>query len=173
MAKARKPSIDDKCLDDLLQCIICFGPFTNPKVLQCGHTFCQECLQQHHNASQEDPRRPSASISCPTCREETLIPPRGIAGLRHDFKVSQLEEVLRKGKQCNRRSSNTCTPCASQNKTVGAKVYCFSCDANYCKGCLRKHSANPVFKDHTVVDRSTQLDSDKTELPCQVCWLYC
>jgi hypothetical protein len=70
---ARKPSIDDTCLDDLLECIICFGPFTNPKVLQCGHTFCQECLQKHHDASQEDRRRPSASISCPTCREKTPI----------------------------------------------------------------------------------------------------
>ena len=173
MTMARKPLIDDNYLGDLLQCSICLESFTNPKMLQCGHTFCQECLQQHHNASQEDRRRPSASISCPTCRKPTPIPPNGIAGLLHDFKVSQMEEVLRKGKQCNRRSTNTCTPCASQNKTVGAKVYCVSCDANYCKGCLRKHSANPVFKDHTVVDRSTQLDSDKTELPCQVCLLYC
>jgi len=34
--------------DDLLQCPICLDTLNDPKVLDCQHTFCANCLKVHH-----------------------------------------------------------------------------------------------------------------------------
>ena len=168
---AKKPLDDGGCLDDLLQCVICFGPFTNPKMLPCGHTFCLKCLQSDHSVSQQAGRRPTGKIRCPLCQEETQIPSGGIAGLRDDFKVNKIKEAMQKNKQCNRRRTNRCNPCATRNKTVDATVYCVECNTNYCRKCVRIHRINAAFKGHTVIDKSKQLDLNATDPPCQVAYV--
>ena len=149
--------------EELLQCTICFEPFTNPKMLQCGHVFCEECLRGHHNANQQERRCPSGNLPCPTCREITPIPANGIAGIRNDFRTNKIEEAIRRMTNIHTRvPANLCNPCMSRNMTVVAKLYCCICKVNYCEECLRAHSANPVFKDHTVVDNSTLQNSVST-----------
>ncbi len=37
-------------IDDLLQCPICLEVFYDPKVLDCQHTFCTNCLKVHLSA---------------------------------------------------------------------------------------------------------------------------
>ena len=141
--------------DELLQCMICFTRFTNPKILQCGHSFCEECLQRDHNANQPEHRCPSGNIPCPTCRELTLIPENGITGLRNDFRTNKIEEILQKMNVHSNR--NLCHPCKSKELLVIAKIYCVSCNVSYCDECHDKHSANQVLKDHTVIDVSMML----------------
>ena len=137
-------SNDYAYLDAVLQCVICIQPFTNPKMLQCGHTFCQECLQGVLNASRQTGR-----VSCPTCREATPIPTSGIAGLRTDFKVNTIMEARRQ--RSNRRSTDTCNMCKFRGRNVIAKMFCVDCNVSYCEECLLVHNANPMFKDHDVV----------------------
>lgn len=38
-------------IDDLLQCPICLEIFHDPKVLDCQHTFCTNCLKVHQTSS--------------------------------------------------------------------------------------------------------------------------
>lgn len=38
-------------IDDLLQCPICLEIYFDPKVLDCQHTFCANCLKVHLGAS--------------------------------------------------------------------------------------------------------------------------
>ena len=47
-----------------LRCVICLEKFTSPKVLNCLHTFCLECLNKWVN---------SGTINCPTCRRQTKV----------------------------------------------------------------------------------------------------
>ena len=56
----------------ILYCGICSGTKTQPKYLNCHHSFCSECLTISYQGA--------ATIDCPTCATNTSIP-NGIAGL--------------------------------------------------------------------------------------------
>lgn len=74
--------------DDLpeLECAVCFSQFNNvfnmPKVLQCGHTFCLECLARINIKSSQP-----ASLQCPLCRAYTPVPSLGLPKLDTDVVV--------------------------------------------------------------------------------------
>nr|XP_020450989.1 RING finger protein 186-like [Monopterus albus] len=78
------PCSEESCPD--LECSICFSQFNNvfrcPKMLQCKHTFCLECLARMNVKSPE----PSA-IQCPLCRGLTPLPTLGLPRLTTDSAV--------------------------------------------------------------------------------------
>lgn len=56
--------IDDDQIDSELRCPICNDPFRSPvNCIQCGHTFCEECIQQWYQQQ----------TSCPVCRERGYL----------------------------------------------------------------------------------------------------
>ncbi|XP_035514813.1 mucin-1 [Morone saxatilis] len=75
---------EETCPD--LECSICFSQFNNifrcPKVLQCKHTFCLECLARINVKSAQ----PNA-IQCPLCRSFTPLPNLGLPRLATDSDV--------------------------------------------------------------------------------------
>lgn len=75
---------EENCPD--LECAICFSQFNNvfrcPKMLQCKHTFCLECLARMNVKSAE----PNA-IQCPLCRSFTPLPSLGLPKLATDSDV--------------------------------------------------------------------------------------
>lgn len=75
---------EESCPD--LECAICFSQFNNvfrcPKMLQCKHTFCLECLARINVKSAE----PNA-IQCPLCRSFTPLPTLGLPKLTTDSNV--------------------------------------------------------------------------------------
>lgn len=82
--------------DDLpeLECAVCFSQFNNvfntPKVLQCGHTFCLECLARINIKSSQP-----ESLQCPLCRAYTPLPNFGLPKLDTDVVVlSCLPEAM-------------------------------------------------------------------------------
>ncbi|XP_043244213.1 tripartite motif-containing protein 2-like [Amphibalanus amphitrite] len=58
-----------------LRCAICGQHFRNPKILPCLHTFCQHCLRRHVPPE-------SLSVSCPSCKCHSILPPAGVSGLQ-------------------------------------------------------------------------------------------
>ena len=81
---AEKFRTSTEILEDFLRCMVCFEPFKAPKVLQCQHTFCEECLSSWNGKGGGGQK----GISCPTCRKRTPLPnENNIAGLPSDFKV--------------------------------------------------------------------------------------
>ncbi|XP_039515199.1 RING finger protein 225 [Pimephales promelas] len=80
-----KPDADDGELPDL-ECAICFCQFNNifntPKVLECNHTFCLECLARM-NVKSAQPN----TIQCPLCRAYTPLPDLGLPKLANDSTV--------------------------------------------------------------------------------------
>lgn len=81
--------LQSQCLEETcpdLECAICFSQFNNvfrcPKMLQCKHTFCLECLARMNVKSAQ----PNA-IQCPLCRGFTPLPTLGLPRLATDSDV--------------------------------------------------------------------------------------
>ena len=78
-----------KKLEEQLTCSICLDTYTNPKLLQCFHVYCQQCLVPLVDRDQ----RGQFGISCPICRQVTPVPIRGVAGLQSAFHINHLLEL--------------------------------------------------------------------------------
>ncbi|XP_066565405.1 RING finger protein 228 [Amia ocellicauda] len=70
------------------ECKICYNYFDldrrAPKILECLHTFCEECLNTLH-LREERPWR----IGCPICRHRTPVPDYRIQNLPNNTKVTE------------------------------------------------------------------------------------
>jgi len=79
-----------------LECAVCFSQFNNvfrcPKMLQCKHTFCLECLARINVKSLHPD-----TIQCPLCRGMTPLPSLGLPKLDTDPAVlSYLPAAMQK-----------------------------------------------------------------------------
>ena len=81
-----------KKLEDQLTCTICFKLFSEPKILQCFHVFCMECIELLL-AKQKKSQQEECALSCPMCRQLTPIPARGAAGLQSAFHMYHLFNI--------------------------------------------------------------------------------
>ena len=78
-------------LEDSVMCLICMDTYSDPKVLQCHHTFFRECLVRLMGRRQ--PGQPV--VSCPICRQDTPVPTDGVAGLQPAFHINHLQVMLK------------------------------------------------------------------------------
>ncbi|XP_064008855.1 RING finger protein 223 [Pogoniulus pusillus] len=97
-AAAPPPSYED------YECKICYNYFDlerrAPKLLECLHTFCQECLSQLHLRAAQQPAAAAAesapgpgrsgggSLACPLCRHRTALPDHRVHGLPVNTKLA-------------------------------------------------------------------------------------
>ena len=77
-------------VEEQLNCSICLDTYTDPKILQCFHVFCRQCLVPLGVRDQQG----QLSLTCPTCRQVTPIPASGVAGLQSAFHINNLLEIL-------------------------------------------------------------------------------
>ncbi|CAF1013990.1 unnamed protein product [Adineta steineri] len=78
-------------IDDLLQCPICLDILQDPKVLDCQHTFCANCLKVHL-ASIERNHGSSNFMDCPTCRLRSNLINNSIDSLPGNYIVRDIIE---------------------------------------------------------------------------------
>ena len=78
-----------KKLEEQVCCSVCLDTYTNPKQLQCHHVFCQACTVPLVDRNDQG----QLVLPCPTCRQVTPVPDRGVAGLPPAFHISNLLEI--------------------------------------------------------------------------------
>uniref|UniRef100_A0A7N8Y941 RING-type E3 ubiquitin transferase n=1 Tax=Mastacembelus armatus TaxID=205130 RepID=A0A7N8Y941_9TELE len=152
-----------------LVCSICLDHYRNPKVLPCLHTFCESCLQNYIPPE-------SLTLSCPVCRQTSILPEKGVCALQNNFFITNLMEVLQRDPECSRPEA--CSVLESVSAAAAGKplccpnhegkvmeFYCESCETAMCLDCTegehREHLTVPlrdVVEQHKAALK-TQLDA--------------
>ncbi|XP_065496825.1 tripartite motif-containing protein 3 isoform X1 [Caloenas nicobarica] len=155
-----------------LVCSICLDRYRNPKVLPCLHTFCERCLQNYIPPQ-------SLSLSCPVCRQTSILPERGVAALQNNFFITNLMEVLQRepdgphpARGCDPLSAVTGQPlCCPNHEGKVMEFYCEPCETAMCRECTagehREHRTVPlrdVLEQHKAALQQ-QLDAVRSRLP--------
>ncbi|XP_065110840.1 tripartite motif-containing protein 2 isoform X1 [Paramisgurnus dabryanus] len=156
-----------------LICSICLDRYNNPKVLPCLHTFCERCLQNYIPAH-------SLTLSCPVCRQTSILPEKGVAALQNNFFITNLMEVLKRSPDTNLGEDYTETingvatgqplSCPNHGGNV-MEFYCPACETAMCEECTcgehAEHNTVPlkdVLEQHKA-SLQEQLDAAKNRLP--------
>uniref|UniRef100_A0A8L0DJR9 RING-type E3 ubiquitin transferase n=1 Tax=Oncorhynchus mykiss TaxID=8022 RepID=A0A8L0DJR9_ONCMY len=158
-----------------LVCSICLDHYHNPKVLPCLHTFCEKCLQNYIPPQ-------SLTLSCPVCRQTSILPEKGVAALQNNFFITNLMEVLQRDPECSPpeacsvlesvSAAAACQPLSCPNHEGKVmEFYCESCETAMCLECTegehREHVTVPL---RDVLEQQkgalkTQLDAIRNRLP--------
>ena len=134
-----------KKLEDQLTCAICLDDFKHPKLLQCFHVYCKDCLQRLVVQDQQG----QLSLSCPTCRQSTVLPQAtGVSGLQSAFHVHHLLEIKDALEKVKEPQKVKCDKCKTPKP---ATSYCRDCGEFICAMCTTVHREWDAFAKHEVV----------------------
>ena len=149
-----------KKVEDQLNCSVCLDIYTDPKLLQCLHVFCQTCLVRLVCRDEHG----QLVLSCPNCRQITPVSANGVAGLQSAFHIIpflEMAEDLRREKEAP-ASSERADSLPPPRKDVSTfcpehvkeelKLYCETCGELICLHCALKtgkhhnHDYEPIEK---------------------------
>ena len=134
---AVKPSSGLIKLEEQLKCPVCLDLYTNPKILPCHHSLCQECLEGLPQA--REARGNTYYLSCPTCRQRTEVPREGVGAFPVAFHLNNLKEISQSLKK--KASDPQQVTCNDHNKPL--EVFCETCETAVCFHCVVR-----THKDH-------------------------
>ncbi|XP_063419892.1 uncharacterized protein LOC134705051 [Mytilus trossulus] len=116
-------------MDESDTCPICLEIFTSPKILDCRHTFCLNCLKGY--SDEIGPKQ--HKLYCPLCRTEFKIPNDGLSHLVTNYFVGISE------------SDKYCLKCKNHLKVSGS---CKVCGLSLCMVCFEKHFHSSPDEDY-------------------------
>ncbi|XP_053714307.1 tripartite motif-containing protein 16-like isoform X2 [Synchiropus splendidus] len=137
---------------DSFSCSICLDLLKEPVALNCGHSFCQVCVEGYWDS--EDERN---IYQCPQCRRTFTLRPL----LQKNVMLAELvEELKRTGLQaadlCYAGPEDVaCDSCTGRK--LKALKSCLVCLTSYCEQHLQPHLEAPAFRRHKLVQPSRQL----------------
>lgn len=126
--------------NDENSCSKCGSTFNQPKILTCLHVFCQSCLEKEIEEKEEN--EPKDVIVCPKCKQETIIPKKGIQELPIDHVTIDLLEM-----SAMNEMKLVCTSCKAKEKAVAR---CCDCASYLCENCVTAHQFMRCFDNHKV-----------------------
>lgn len=119
-----------------MECSLCFETYNDeerkPRNLDCGHTFCEDCIYHTFTMSR---------ISCPTCRTITYKVP---SALQINYIAAEIARHARE----ERKKKSFC----DVHKVEPIRFYCNSCDVNMCVECIVSHSGHYFVRQDESVE---------------------
>ena len=132
-------------LEDQLTCAICLDDFKDPKLLNCFHIFCKECLERLVVQEQQG----QLSLRCPTCQQSTFLSPATrVSGLQPAFHIHHLYEIQDAFKKVKVPQNVQCEKCTKTSRI--ATNFCRDCGKFICEKCYEMHSEWEEFSNHEV-----------------------
>ena len=131
-----------KNLEKHVTCSICLDTFTEPKTIECLHTFCFECLKRHALTTQQQ-----GLFRCPECQARIGVP-QHFDKLPTGFLQNSLLGLLEVRKGGDGREIN----CGNCRKKSAETSFCFECGKFMCPDCVNAHELlrNVAFEGHKV-----------------------
>ena len=148
-------------IEDRVTCGICLEPYKQPRLLQCFHVYCEQCLQRLV-------KREGQSLPCPQCRQVTPLPVGGVSKLQGAFYVHYLFEVEDALKKVNSSEQTMCNKCSK----YAYVCFCRTCGF-VCQRCKEIHHDWPDFKSHEIIDLDTLTGDVTTLVPPLKKTLFC
>ena len=141
-------------LESQLNCAICLDAFKDPKMLNCFHIFCKDCLQRLVVTD----RQGQLSLRCPTCRRSTLLrPATSVSGLQVAFHIHHLFEIREALEKMKEPQKVQCEKCKKVSRP--ATSFCRNCGQFICAMCSEIHANWDECLSHEVVSMD-QLKGD-------------
>ncbi len=160
-------------LDEQLNCSICLDTYTDPKLLQCFHTYCTKCLIKLVVRDTQG----QLTLTCPACRKVTPFPPNGVRGLQSAFQINDfigIRDDLKKvkdripsqepgveGDATSRTPSKKTTHYCSEHADRELELYCETCNELVCLKCAVRGGKH---RDHDYAPLDEAFDKYKGEI---------
>ncbi|XP_062573776.1 E3 ubiquitin-protein ligase TRIM71-like [Saccostrea cucullata] len=135
-----------------LKCYLCLEDFQDPRLLNCNHSFCKECLDGYITTVCED-----GVLECPLCDSEMKVPEKGARALRKNY-FFQLQR---------QNIGEYCHVCGEEEM---ANKHCIECNQDFCVTCVKSHSGMTATREHHMVKvgRSPNNGKIKHNLFCKI-----
>ena len=145
----RKMAEAIKKLEEQLNCAICLDTYTDPKLLQCLHVFCRQCLVKLVVRDEQG----QLILTCPTCRQDTPVPANGVTGFQSAFHINNLLEIQESLKEAKdpvltsqdvvksdeaRPITSKVIPNCFEHADKERELYCETCEDLICWKCAIK-----------------------------------
>lgn len=161
--------------DDHASCPYCQHDFRKPRVLDCLHSMCEDCIiaqldghLQAKSAAIEEQKRVAATmldceletpkikerptppgvIRCPICAQESHVgnDVRYVHAMLLDYvRLAEMHEV--EVEKMVAHHSKPCTACKSEQEAV---AFCEQCSSDLCENCTTAHTVMKLFDGHVV-----------------------
>nr|XP_055038970.1 tripartite motif-containing protein 16-like [Misgurnus anguillicaudatus] len=156
---------------DQFTCPICLDLLKNPVTINCGHSFCMDCITNCWD--QDDQKR---IYSCPQCRQ--TFTPRPVLG--KNVVIAEMLEKLKKTKLQSAPDSAHCyagpedVECdiCTERKLKAVKS-CLVCLNSYCQNHLNLHENFFKDKNHNVIDATERLQEKICKKHNKQLEIYC
>ena len=159
MERKRKLSSHPDVKEHLI-CAICTDIFRDPRNLACGHVFCKKCLDKLNERQLCSPVY-GPIIGCPTCRQETILPKRGVNELSRNLPILGLldQDLLIKR-----------NPTCSEHNQERRDIYCSTCLVYICFKCFQGIHSHHVIKTSSefLEELSQKTDDAKQQYQVQL-----
>ncbi|XP_041466393.1 uncharacterized protein LOC121416926 [Lytechinus variegatus] len=126
----------------VLFCPLCLESFNKATLLNCGHTFCQNCLEVY-----DDKNRHLDHMVCPVCKNCTYLGAERVAELAPNYLVRNLEDDLHLLTET--LSPNVCL----EHSRVFRDILCEDCQEFVCLHCFLDCHQGHVIKKKEELDR--------------------
>uniref|UniRef100_A0A667X7N3 E3 ubiquitin/ISG15 ligase TRIM25-like n=1 Tax=Myripristis murdjan TaxID=586833 RepID=A0A667X7N3_9TELE len=137
---------------DALSCSVCLDLLRSPVTLQCGHSYCMDCINGYWD--QEDQE---GVCSCPQCRHTFTPRPTLSRNTVLAELVGKVQMGSRTGPGAGPQRGAGCGPGEVECdfctvRKLKAVKSCLVCLASYCATHLQPHYESAAFKRHKLVE---------------------
>ena len=117
------------------KCSLCSELYTDPRMLQCLHSFCVKCVKKLLEEQGSE-----TSLKCPTCEKTASLPEGGVDALPKDLHKVRMATVSQYEVKLQGAEETACDRCVKASNGP-AVSFCVNCCEFLCKICCEDHKS--------------------------------